>query len=528
MKSGSAKPALPAILLLSCSAALGQPALSNAWLESGAWPSTSRWVYAAATNGPLANNLKAELVTETWSQASSTNLIPDVLLEDLPRGAFYFGFSWIRWWLSGSTVVLPGTVDSGARAWTNVYIQALTTTNEVTVHPSPSFSCTTNTTVHSWTEDGVACAVTNKVIGARKLTNLVDGIRFGVPETWAWDAREALLERGRNPPLRFFRQWIPYHYATTPADPWNIAQIKAATALAVPDHCDLGALSNDTYEAWWAINTNASAPPSWSVTGCLAWVGAPTNLLAYTPSRNLGGGHIGEGHVVTSRFVLPADGVYTTHSYLAAAQILSGTQGQAFAVVETNANVLPGYTTADYGYKWIPAALNACLLRPLAADATITVKALEGYGGSWASAKATCTNPVSGGFIDAWPGWGTQGHTDGGFYVARIQTGTISVARSPSTSYSNAVWDLYVRYDLMRVDSNVFDACGHPWAAEGWRYSGRYTGSVVAAWSAITAPWCDEPGVGLDTSRGFEIRDDEITEAAAVLRLDNTNGYRYR
>ena len=118
--------------------------------------------------------------------------------------------------------------------------------------------------------------------------------------------------------------------------------------------------TNDSFDTYFSTpDTNGNYPTSFpmlSQTGILSLVGAPTNYFDYTPYRQLNGAGLGIGHIVTSKFTIVTSGTGTVDrnvwDYDGNYHAITGTNGQEFSVVVTNDNVLEGFTTLDYGWKY--------------------------------------------------------------------------------------------------------------------------------------------------------------------------------
>ena len=84
----------------------------------------------------------------------------------------------------------------------------------------------------------------------------------------------------------------------------------------------------------------------------------PSNYFRYTPQRNLAGATVGWPRVLTNTYTIktPLSTVVTQTctDYIGTSHTVSGTNGQNFSFIVTNQNVATGFTTADYGWKYIP------------------------------------------------------------------------------------------------------------------------------------------------------------------------------
>lgn len=561
MKSGSAKLAWLAILLWSCSLAARseQEPLANAWTNSGAWPSESHWVYGAEdeVDGPVVTNMYGLLMLDVWTQISTTNYIPDIPLGAQPTGwevgprlgigGRKYGYSgslstWGSWWEGfDAQTALPGA-DVSERSWTNCYTQALAYAYDGGLFPVGGPDLVVQTGRHAFAAGTTSQEVTTVYTSLRTATNFEAGVRLGVPEAWAWDAAEALRERGAAPTMRFFRHWQSSSLGVDdPADLRNVKQAKDAIAVfcapglfgSPSEYLDRTYQSNDTWLSWMRANSTAVLP-SYSTTSLLAYAEAPSNWFAYTPFRDFGGSWTGEGHVVESRFVLPADGVYTTADYFGSQQILSGTQGQVFVTVGTNANVAEGFTVADYGWKRVPSIINALTHKAEESGAPLKKGPIyEGFGSSWEEAKANCTNIVaSADAIDWDSGIGTAGafwtaETGSTIYAYRF-TGTVIVdyAAAPEP-HTNAFASTFLLYGLPSVTHSRTVTVAYA-NIMGFTQNWNCVTQGIPPYSvshAYTNPaWCSAPNPETfsPSALGFDI----VYPARYIIDL-RTNAYEY-
>jgi hypothetical protein len=117
----------------------------------------------------------------------------------------------------------------------------------------------------------------------------------------------------------------------------------------------------DTTSAVWRAEaplslTNPVAPPL-AVTSILGRINAPTNWPQFTAVREMSGAGVGIGRVVTTTWVIvgSSTGIVTNTSFNTCgdAVTLTGTNRQIVSMACTNADIIEGRTTLDYGWKYM-------------------------------------------------------------------------------------------------------------------------------------------------------------------------------
>ena len=171
-------------------------------------------------------------------------------------------------------------------------------------------------------------------------------------DVWAIDAYRAARERA----LASGSSWGGSSVEMYSHNKELLEAAKAALVAATPLYVDP---TNATWRASPALAYTGATITALSPTTVLARIGAPSNWPSYTPWRELNGSGVGMGRYATTRWVIvgSSTGTVTNTSVNACGQsvTLTGTNGQIVTAVCTNTAIVDGFTTLDYGWKFVRA-----------------------------------------------------------------------------------------------------------------------------------------------------------------------------
>lgn len=236
---------------------------------------------------------------------------------------------------------------------------SITATGTVREHTQVITHCEGTNEPTTWTNlywrfDSGAASNDYTETDAKTYTNLI--VDVGIP-----DRTNTMLLRGRDAAMwelylaQLERSEVLGIVPTSPAFWWHgdyVANLQARKDW-IDDRilhtvagyvCTTNAATNGTFDAWFAVNTNATTFPLWSVSNLLEHVDAPQNWLDYTPTWPT-------ARVWTNMFTVSTtnDGIGTNSVWMNGGETnMIGTNGQVLTMVYTNADVLEGFCGLDY------------------------------------------------------------------------------------------------------------------------------------------------------------------------------------
>jgi len=184
-----------------------------------------------------------------------------------------------------------------------------------------------------------------------------------------------------------------------------------------PWHLD----TNGTLDIYYQINTNTT-PPLITATGVLQHITRPTNYWTYTPWRNLNEIGVGYGRITTSTWVIVGgEGTITQTVYdsCGGTRDISGTNGEIVVGTCTNLSIQAGYTSLDYGWGGVRAAMTNAVA--YAANVEYTWNGAPGqWNGEDTRVNSWPLQGYSGGDPSVWDGeivtdWANEDYYSPGF-----------------------------------------------------------------------------------------------------------------
>ena len=228
-------------------------------------------------------------------------------------------------WVSFVDDIFTNVVGTVTNVYTNTIKNAVVTqTNNVSGHPRGM------STVFDWSQS-------NMVLQVRDIR--------------LWDAWQATVERettaatSNRYPMWFYR----YDIQDLDTDPaiYGIDAIKDWIVANAPYFL---CTTNPFVSATVGANTYTNATPNyWTLETLLEHNSMPTNYTVWTPFRNINGSGISYGSIVTSSVTMVSTSSTVT-GYWGSESVVTGAIGSTVTFTDTNANILAGFTTADYGW----------------------------------------------------------------------------------------------------------------------------------------------------------------------------------
>jgi len=515
MNTGFAKLASLATFACLCDAVAGWN--TNAWPTSSAtWGATTR------------SNVYVHYNVDTWLQESTTNYIPSVPGSALPARPFLFKDYYV------TNVGLTAVSGACTRVWTNRFIHYPTTQADFAPYLWRSGH-------HAATQSFEYASTTQTLVTSVTFTNWmqVTNVTLYAPDLWAADSIDALTRRGDTNNLLLFGSYsrVPKDFLETDYTVWddwavaedNLYTIKEIVRLRLDEFVNFALMTNGAFDAYaedFGLTNNTDNPvPPWINETFFAYLNLPTNWPDWQPSRDLGGRGPGEGHVVTSRFVIATSGsTNTVKDYCGNSHDISGTNGQVVSVVCTNMNVMDGWTTSDYGYKHMTNVMSALTDKQASAtfstNSSLTVTGTGQSTQSWAAAKAIAETNIT---IEtsSGPRDSLDVRTSGQFnpanelnpqqYTASWIAERVRFDVTTGTNYEATAW-IYAYYKTRPTPTNYFfDANMQTNAVVNrWRMSGTTTntstGTATFFIGQTNLPtWCDSPSTS-ETNTTYSAR----------------------
>lgn len=293
---------------------------------------------------------------------------------------------WSGWcpnaYTNGSTVGIfrfPGTNPVYASLWvatnrasytnhptySSTAVVSYTFLSDVRLDVPPWGATVSNTRTYSLTDwtNTIIAGVTSwyPVARAYTVTNISALVQTNVAvqawDAWAIDgyrlARERRAAAGQDPYDSGTLTWLENVFYRE-----NRAQLiatKAALAAVATSFVDMEGTTSRVFVAGF---TNG-AVPMLDQNIIIGRAHGPSNWWTVTPWSELNGSGVGMGRCVTTRWTIvgSATGIVTNTSFNACNQpvTISGTNGQIVSSICTNADIEEGWTTLDYGWKFMPA-----------------------------------------------------------------------------------------------------------------------------------------------------------------------------
>ena len=203
--------------------------------------------------------------------------------------------------------------------------------------------------------------ISNKIteVAIRQGTGVQTNLTMQIKDLRGWDAYHAVLERAEVHDVVKVGIGAFNDFGFYRDERQNLVNAKTLLAdsgsdTLVPKFVDFYKMdTNGTFDTYFSTSSVRSLP-TLDITNVLNAVGAPSNYFEYTPYRQLGGGGIGYGTLVTQTVTLvsPNTSGVTVVDWGGTEHTVSGTNGQVITLVSTNTDILDGYTTIDYGWKY--------------------------------------------------------------------------------------------------------------------------------------------------------------------------------
>jgi len=362
----------------------------------------------------------------------------------------------------------------GATITTNLWIERHTT-NEVVGSITNSFEYWTHISTVSNRPNH---AITNGVVDVKQRRIIEAMVSLGQ------------LDDGEQLPARLYRtpqrdlisgDYEPYDGLTAVKDAFAVAVQRSINRTLVSNLVggtvgdDLGPVSASSLIQWLRFDA----------TSALAYAGAPTNWLAWSPTRNPHGwGRAIDSTSAVSYTISTTNAGMVTNAVVdvfGVATNIMGTNGQTIVVPPVASPILAGFNSHDYGWRMVPQILNAISWREYSGNLTVGISNQYGIAGLPAASYAVAVSdaetayaasspsvfsfPFRRGFTHAggadwqaeitglvyfeWDGQGTVGYPAGGDFYA--------VARAANTTASGGEYN---------AQGSVFAVEGNAYAAE--------------------------------------------------------------
>lgn len=568
--------------------------------DTNAWPTTNGLMRFASTNDYVqVTNLYAKRWVMDISVTSEVDAAGSATMN-----AWQDGVEWMYSVPSDAVDAVGGGGSSATSIWqkfgvtnTSFPSNAMTITNALTYLTEIRAGYTNHTT---FSETNISTniyyrifdAYTNTVTEVQTLTGvgIQTNLKLNIIDLWSWDAYQAIEER-------WAMQWVfnkdeggsysidhPRFYRNAQENMTNNLGIKdfierRLLGSAFDFWVDRGEATNDLFDIYYT-NGNTDIP-YYNPTSILVAVGAPSNWFDYTPSRQLGGRGFGVGHTVTSTWTLSFSGgglsTNTVYDWGGNEWTITGTNGFTTNVVVTNDSIAAGFTTLDYGFKYVDSILNELVWSGVSAAIDAENIVSNSYGtnrwnstgdssNSWAEAETFLSTNYSGADDTFYfPAVGLEANGGGDdpnkWNVDAISGGNEMLWYAPATNaaVTNFAADVYFKLSLDDIgwnahvaDQYIFTNFGFAAITEAMVSNLQYYGSVTTALDVTDAgkwvsglwvgptnrlapyiPTMSDPGKTSNIARGWSLGADVPPIATpgryiVIYRFDVTNGLDYQ
>jgi len=522
----------------------------DAGWDTNAWPSTNRVRFTDTNMWVTVTNLYAKRwEVDLWATSSiafpgwdTNNWIYRVDPGDVG--------------LSGTSLWATFSVENGqADDWFDLtnYVDWLTEiTENLTNHLT--FSSTNYTTnSYSITNDGVVNVITE--VETRRGMGVQTNLFMDAKDLRAWECYQAIDERWDllnwdQPPIasdvtrmKFYRE----ERANVIAAKESLRAVGSGDIFAEKFLNLSDADASGYFDTFFSNNTGAISLPTWTLSNLLVAAGAPTNFFDYTPYRQLEGRGFGIAHTVTGTFTIAAaEGATVTNDVVdwgGNSHSITGTNSQVFTFIVTNANILDGYSTLDYGWKHMTNIINRLVWVEDEVDwnnTDLTFTNDWGGIGPFFAVWGDATNDAEGNFsgaanltveprietvgtLDATPEYTAESYSDYNF--ARI--GTAWTNNRGGLKYTV---DVYVKGQAPHpANPHVFDANGTGIFSNRFARVGSAAAEIEVRATGVgfggtnVGNWTAAPAAGTTATRGFRINSDK-----AAVKFDGATGLEYK
>lgn len=360
-------------------------------------------------------------------------------------------------------------------------------------------------------------------------TNFSTQAVLQVKDLWSWDAVASLSERAN---VSATGPVLPYQGAFWRYEHTNLVQYKAWLTANIPAFLN----PKEDYEPW-------------TVTGLLDHVYAPTNWDQWTPWRQLNGAGEGYEREITNTFyiaVVTNGGPPYTNTVWDSwgnEHTISGAAGSTNVIIATNENILAGFTSLDYGWKYFDEIVNELHLVPETVafgwtSGSYTSKNdyswLAANKTNWLAAKTSCeaASPLTSATANRLFSytWGRKNATNRWDAFAEARKNVITISTIATNYDHKACAVVYPQLPPESVTTNTYDSMGTGWAYDSANivytsavFSGAATTSAVLGSITFPTPWVDEPAT--TAARGYLIDSSDIK---GYSDFAVTNGFRYQ
>ena len=348
-----------------------------------------------------------------------------------------------------------------------------------------------------------------------------------VKDLWSWDAVASLSERAT---VSGAGAVLPYQGAFWRYERDNLVQYKTWLKSSIPAFLDPADVGN-----------------SWTVTGLLDYVNAPTNWCEYTPYRSLNGAGPNYERVEQNCWTISTNvaGVVTQSvcDMWGQANSITGTNGETVCRYVTNENILASFATTDYGWRFFDEIVNELYLVPETVafgwnSGIYTTDNNYSWAGvsaaTWANAKtgAEADAPFTNAYANRiWSyTWGRKNAADDWDAFAEAHKNVIEVT-GMATNYDHQAYAMVLPIlPSVSVDSKTYDDQGSGWGSNAW--NAVFTSAVFNAASvtssvlgSVSFPpvWVDAPTS--TAARGYLI---DSSDLKAYSDWAVTNGFTYQ
>jgi len=469
----------------------------------GAWPSTNHWAWtntpALIVPPPLVTNLTALLLTDEWSQSSTTNRIPALDSNEIPY-RYHDPFGVFPFYSGG----IPAYTNS-TRAWVNRYLHYVSSVdmNWLVALLIGSGSISTN----KYFMSGGAAQTLTTVLDWDIADAGVTSLYASVDDVWATDCLMAMAERGQGGgamlygatysiPSVFLSSWP----ATYPGRYYNLEVFKQTIAAAThhgifsPGTLDMTQADEDgTFNGYIAsVWPSADVFPYYNETNFLAICGAPTNYVSgFTVWHDYGGGHVhAAGHVVTNSWKFVKNGTYLLYDFNGDWFYTNITDAPVTGTLVVTTSIQEGFTASDYGYKHAPNMISHLAWYSVGADCDGIGDLITKYGTgeTWSAAMANLqddTNYWQWGLFQGTAGKRLIGEEEQpDFYQAWMRYGRYRFYSSPGgDGVKQRAVDIYLQYTNYWSGISTFDAGADPLAEQ---YVMKFVHSVTSSATIVT------------------------------------------
>lgn len=369
----------------------------------------------------------------------------------------------------------------------------------------------------------------NTITPAQVLTNqILTNLTLRARDLRALDAVMALTERWlvtTNVSPTGFQHDDPKDFGSTPQ--WYRFEKQNLDRLKIWLTDSAGTDSYWSPAAYFRATTNELGTWSWvspnsdSLSNLCSYVGAPWNWCLYTPWRALDGGGPCRDRIVTNTWTISTTLTTSVNRAVSdswgGGHVLSGTNGQVFTAIVTNADILAGFTSCDYGWMWLTNIVRELRITSASYPSAETiVYQWTATSNTWANAKTACEAASPSVTTNAGWSWGdsmarfTWGRKMAvSNYIAYAYAGTV---RLTSTVIS-APYDYDARFWARADPVGTWNAQGDPVTNSEWMVIGAtnacagVTVAMPSPYGNVTFPpvWCDEPTNSAGFSSGYRV-----------------------